>query len=206
MVGGTVQPTLSVILVVRDAEDRLQDDVCELLEMLPELTPHFQVAVIDDGSIDETITLARELARRFPQVSAWRQSLPYGPQAALELGLRQTSGEFILVKESSGPLSAVELLAIWQLRDDPQLVMVQWPRHASADSLAGVRSGSLRMLRRTAICRLADCRHPERHLQVEPYWREDSRATSPSDRRAPYLIRVTHGFVASPAGSRQPNA
>ena len=182
-------------MCVRDGEARLQRDVQELLDTLPDLTPFFEILIIDDGSVDDTVVLARDLARRFPQVRVLRRPLPYGPQAALELGLRNTSGEFVLVKETDDRISPIELDAVWQLREDPELVMVQWPQASEGTAASrGIRSGSVRMLRRTAIQRLADCADPEEHLRVQPYWRQDRSGEVLPENRPPYLIRVTHAF------------
>ena len=67
--------SLSLILPVHNAELTLERDVFLLVEFLPELTPAFEILIIDDGSVDDTIILACDLATRFPQIRDKGQSL-----------------------------------------------------------------------------------------------------------------------------------
>ena len=57
-----LKPSLSLILPVYNAEGRLRLWINQWLEILAELTPSFEVFIVDDGSIDDTLSVARELS------------------------------------------------------------------------------------------------------------------------------------------------
>ena len=50
-----------------------------LLEVLPELTPRWDVLVMDNGSTDATVEVAHELVGRYPQGSSGRECRAYKP-------------------------------------------------------------------------------------------------------------------------------
>jgi glycosyltransferase involved in cell wall biosynthesis len=113
---------LSIIVPVRNAEVSLPAQVEHLLEVLPDLTPRFEVLVVlvvDDASTDHTAELAGELARRYPQVRLLRHSQPGGLEAAVQTAAAEAQGRTVLVQEDPAALSATELRRLWSLREDP---------------------------------------------------------------------------------------
>ena len=66
--------SLSVILPVRNAEQKLADKVDDLLEVVADLSSELELIVVDDGSTDNTEEVAMELCRRFPQVEFLRRA------------------------------------------------------------------------------------------------------------------------------------
>lgn len=182
--GFTVSPSLSFVLPVHNGESHLAIDVSILLDTLVELTPSFEILIIDDGSQDDTMAAANELARKFPQVRAIRQPLRYGMRVITQSALKHTFGDLVIVQDVDVEPSLQEIRDIWQLRNDQQMVMVQPP---SDGTLAG---SGLKMLRREVIERLSTIREPEQHLSVERV-RLDQRSTNC---RAPqFLVRLKRG-------------
>jgi glycosyltransferase involved in cell wall biosynthesis len=59
---------LNVVLRVRDAERTLAACIDRLLEVLPDLAERFAVLVVDQGSTDQTLEVAHELALVYPQL------------------------------------------------------------------------------------------------------------------------------------------
>lgn len=111
--------SLSILIPVRNAESSLAAQVEHLLDVLPELTPRFEILVIDDGSTDHTPELARELARAYPQLRLIRHTQPRGAEATIQTGLRWAQGQTVLVQEDPAALSATELRRLWSLRREP---------------------------------------------------------------------------------------
>ena len=79
--------SLSALLPVHNAQATLAATVHEFLEILPEVTPRFEVVIADDGSTDATIEVADELATCYPQVSAVRHARRLGRVAAIRTEL-----------------------------------------------------------------------------------------------------------------------
>ncbi len=179
-----VNIALSYLMPIRNGQQRLWSDVRHVLDALAELTPAFELALIDDGSMDDTIVEARDIARQYPQVRAFRLTFPQGMQGYTQLGLRETTGEYLIIQNPNTTISVSELNELWSLRYDQKLVMVQSPSD-SADPQQ--RFGGLKMIRRSAIQRLSRIDDPQSKLDVAPMHR---RAGWKPHGRPQYLVRL----------------
>jgi glycosyltransferase involved in cell wall biosynthesis len=112
--------SLSIVLPVHNAESTLASQILELLDVLPDLTPRFDVLIVDDGSTDQTEEVAHDLARRFPQLQVARHSRRQGAAGAVATGLQRTSGDLLFVHDGQAPVSPGELRCLWEKRDDDQ--------------------------------------------------------------------------------------
>jgi len=110
--------TASVLLPVYNAQRSLEATVAEILEVLSQWTVPFELAILDDGSTDETAEVARELAARYPQVRVIRHPLRLGLAEAIQTGLDHMPGEIILVGDEDYGLDPDDLRTLWQLRDE----------------------------------------------------------------------------------------
>ncbi len=143
---------LSIVLVAHNAEAKLTDDVTRLLEISSDISPFFDLLIIDDGSTDETITIAGDLARQYPQVNAYHNAMRYGHAAALQTGIRETRGEYVFF--CTPRPSASQMRKLWRIRTSPQFVMAQ-PSTASgaaeADSPQNTAGLGIRLIHRQAL-------------------------------------------------------
>ena len=121
--------SLSVVLPVRNAEHRLAAQVDELLDVLPDLTRRFEVLVVDDGSTDDTGHVADDLALRYPQVRHVRHSVALGVSEAIQTGLDHTKGEIVLVGDAQLGLPTDDLVKLWHLRHDNDVIVARKPPH-----------------------------------------------------------------------------
>jgi hypothetical protein len=152
-----VNDSLSLVVPVRDAEGTLVDQIHHLLDLLPDLTSRFEILVVDDGSSDHTVDLARDLARQYPQVKLLRHAVPLGTDASIRTALKAAGGETVLVLEEAGPVRAADLRQLWSLRIDAQSAGPPPPRMNRRPEVshlgpldASVRCGNLRLVRRTS--------------------------------------------------------
>ena len=109
--------TPSVLLPVYNAQGNLEALVGEVLEVLAELAGRFELAILDDGSTDDTAHVARELAARYPQIRVIRHPLRLGLAEAIQTGLDHAHGEIILVGDEGYCLDPDDLRTLWRLRD-----------------------------------------------------------------------------------------
>ena len=112
--------SLSIVVPVRNAERTLPKQVAALLDVLPDLTSRFELILIDDGSTDQTVDLARELARRFPQVRLVRHSKPLGAAAAVRTGMARAAGKRVYVQEAHAWPTPGEVRRFWANRHERQ--------------------------------------------------------------------------------------
>jgi hypothetical protein len=189
--------SVSFILPVRDMERQLRDRVQMILEVLEELTGSFDVMIVDYGSQDETVEVAWDLVRTFPQVDFMQAADGADQLGAIEAGLRETKGEVVFVHDPSQPFGASSIRSLWQLRNDDDLVMAQ---SRSVDRAASrvvpmpisrrrrvSASSSIQMIRRQAV-------EPVRtatvttNTTVDRLTRTDLLEESPENVRLPKLL------------------
>jgi hypothetical protein len=113
-----LEQSVSVFLPVRNAQSDLESQVEQLLDLLPELSGRFDVLIIDDGSTDETIDVARDLALRYPQVEAVRHAVPKGIDEAIQTGLEYSVSDVVLVQTDEGPMDPHEVRRLWAMGDE----------------------------------------------------------------------------------------
>jgi glycosyltransferase involved in cell wall biosynthesis len=132
-----VDLSLSVVLPVHNAEATLTRHVSELLELLPDIASRFDILIVDDGSTDQTEEIAHELTRYYPQIRLVRHQRRRGAEAAVETGLRRTSGDVVFVQDEQSEISASEIRQLWEMRHDHQLVTarVELPRRPRSPHL-----------------------------------------------------------------------
>jgi glycosyltransferase involved in cell wall biosynthesis len=117
--------SLSIVLPVHNAQERLTASVTAILDVLPELTSRFDLVIVDDASSDDTIEVAHELATCYPQVKAVRHAVRLGLNEAIQTGLDHTTGEIVFVGDGECDLDPDGLRKLWQLRHDEDLVLAR---------------------------------------------------------------------------------
>lgn len=114
--------SLSVLLPVLNGQETLAATAGEILEILPELTPSFELVIIDDGSTDATVEIADELSRRYPQVIVVRHGKTSGAAESLRSGLSRSRGEIIFFRDENCGLEIGEIHKLWKAVEEHPLV------------------------------------------------------------------------------------
>ena len=91
-------PRLSVVIPIYNEEAILQAAVVDLREQLLEFGWPFEIILSENGSRDGTVSLARSLCEKFPEVHFFSIGEPnYGK--ALREGILRARGEFVVCDE-----------------------------------------------------------------------------------------------------------
>lgn len=91
-------PRVSIVIPVYNEEAILHAAVVDLIDRLPELEWPYELILAENGSSDDTVAIAEQLAERFPQVRTFSYGQPnYG--AALKKGILEARGEFVVCDE-----------------------------------------------------------------------------------------------------------
>jgi dolichol-phosphate mannosyltransferase len=115
--------SLTVLLPVYNAQQRLADQVERLLDVLPEMSRRFEVVIVDDGSTDDTSDIAYELATYFPQVNLVRHPVRLGLEESIQTGLDVSTGEVVFVGDQQYGIAVEDLQKLWQVHDNQDLTV-----------------------------------------------------------------------------------
>jgi dolichol-phosphate mannosyltransferase len=159
----------SVVVPLHDEADNVAPLVAELRSVLSTLDGPYEVLLVDDGSRDDTRTIAQRASLDWPQcrVVAFRQN--HGQAAALLVGLRLARGAVVVTLDGDGQnvpadipamLAALEgadlVVGVRQARDDSRLRLVM-SRLANAIRSRFLRDGvsdtgcGLKVMRREVV-------------------------------------------------------
>ncbi len=91
---------LSVVVPCFNEEHGLADLHARLAAVLPEVTPDFEVVLVDDGSSDRTLAGMRELAAADAHVRYVALSRNFGKESAMLAGLAQANGDVVAIMDA----------------------------------------------------------------------------------------------------------
>jgi glycosyltransferase involved in cell wall biosynthesis len=97
--------------------------VIRALQAASELTPDYEILVIDDGSSDATPEIADELARTYPHVKVVHHPTNRGYGGALQTGFRTASKDLIFYTDGDAQYDPGEMALLWaKMTADADLV------------------------------------------------------------------------------------
>jgi len=112
--GRALDQPLTVVLPMHNGERQLRSSMLDILDLTASVSRALKIVVVDDGSTDETYETACELARRYPQVTVFRQAVRQGWGAAIELVRHRLAVERVLVHDGVSSIDVAQLQAILQ--------------------------------------------------------------------------------------------
>src|SRR5476651_2845253 len=114
---------LSVFFPAYNDSGTIASMVIRTVKAASELTPDFEIIVVDDGSGDSTADIADELARTYPQVRAVHHPTNRDYGAALRTGFRSATKELIFYTDGDAQYDPAELAVLWaKMTPDTDLV------------------------------------------------------------------------------------
>jgi len=141
------EPTLSVVVPVRNEEAVLAEFHRRLGAVLDGVACATEIVYVDDGSDDRSGLLLAELRRSDPRVAVIDLSRNFGKENAMSAGLDFAQGDAVIVIDADlqdPPELIPDLLRAWQAGHD---VVLMRRRHRAEDSL--VKRGITRVFYRT---------------------------------------------------------
>jgi len=114
---------LSVFFPAYNDSGTIASMVIRAVKAASELTPDFEVIVVDDGSADGTAEIADELARTYPQVRAVHHPTNRDYGAALRTGFRAATKDLVFYTDGDAQYDPAELPLLWaRLTADADMV------------------------------------------------------------------------------------
>jgi glycosyltransferase involved in cell wall biosynthesis len=131
--------SLTIVLPVYNGESQLANCVTQMLELASDLTPHFSIMIVDDGSTDDTAVVAQELSARYPQVTVERQRERSGLGPIVSMVRRRVDSDVVIVHDGVTPIDPVHVRRLWRQSDTQSSPAVAAAKRDASD-LAGVRA------------------------------------------------------------------
>lgn len=102
-------PHLSIVVLAYDEEQSLGPFLDDTLAYLDTRAGQHEVIVVDDGSTDRTLAVARAYADRDPRVRVVAHERNRGMGAGMRSGFAAASGEYVTILAADGQVRAWEL-------------------------------------------------------------------------------------------------
>ena len=137
---------LTVVLPIHNQERQVRRLVSDVLELGHVTRSHVEIVVVDDGSTDETFETACEVARTFPQLSVFRQSVRRGLSAALALVRHRMPIEQVIVHDGVSPIDMNQLKQLLEDEECGASIVRSEMQSSAVDSCGSRRFSSIRLL------------------------------------------------------------
>jgi glycosyltransferase involved in cell wall biosynthesis len=110
-------PSISCVMPAYNEARNLDLVVPQVLAALAKLSPQIELILIDDGSRDDTVQVARHLCGQYRELVLIELSRNFGKEAALTAGIDAARGEVVVLMDADGqhPASLLgEMLQKWK--------------------------------------------------------------------------------------------
>ncbi len=139
---GLKAPGLSVFFPAYNDSGTIASMVIRAVQAASELTPDYEVIVVNDGSTDATAEIVDELAKTYPHVRVVHHPRNRGYGGALQTGFRSATKELIFYTDGDAQYDPAELAALWA-KLTPEADLVNGYKISRSDPLHRVMIGRL---------------------------------------------------------------
>ena len=133
---------LSVFFPAYNDSGTIASMVIRAVQAASELTPDYEVIVVNDGSSDATADVADELARTYASVRVIHHEKNRGYGGALQTGFRSATKEFIFYTDGDAQYDPAELTALWA-KMTPETDLVNGYKISRSDPLHRIVIGRI---------------------------------------------------------------
>jgi glycosyltransferase involved in cell wall biosynthesis len=109
---------LSIFFPAYNDSGTIASLVITALQTARELTPDFEVIVVNDGSADKTAEILDELARNYPEVRVVHHERNRGYGGALRTGFATATRELVFYTDGDAQYDPAEMALLWRRFDD----------------------------------------------------------------------------------------
>lgn len=94
------KPEISVVIPVFNEEENLPLLIPSLADVLKSLNKNFEIILIDDGSIDNSFNIIKDLCKKYIEVRYIKFRTNAGQTAAFDAGFKNSMGDIIITLDS----------------------------------------------------------------------------------------------------------
>lgn len=134
---------LSIVTTLYNSHRTIEEFVRRASAAATKITPSYEIVIVDDGSPDNSLSLALALAERDPHLRIIELSRNFGHHKALMTGLMHAEGEFVLLIDSDLEEAPELLDQFWAHLHETQADVVYGYQRARGGSVLRKSSGSI---------------------------------------------------------------
>ncbi|MDI6785205.1 MAG: glycosyltransferase family 2 protein [bacterium] len=101
--------SISIIMPAYNEEGNIEKAILSSIDALENLTPNYEVIVVNDGSIDNTEKIANDIANKNPLVKVLSLSKNEGMGTAVRLGIKYAKSNFLFITCADNQFNIAEL-------------------------------------------------------------------------------------------------
>jgi glycosyltransferase involved in cell wall biosynthesis len=129
-----LRPKLSIIVPFYNEEDSIGPLYRAIVAAIDPLNISYEMVFVDDGSRDQTVPLATELARRDPRVRLVKFRRNYGQTPAMAAGIEHARGEILVTMDGDLQNDPADIGLFLEKMAEGYDIVVGW-RHNRQDKL-----------------------------------------------------------------------
>ncbi|MCU0328917.1 MAG: glycosyltransferase family 2 protein [Chitinophagales bacterium] len=177
---------LLVVIPVYNEEEIIQTVIKDWITVLNDLKIDFQILVLNDGSIDNTLAKLQEVKLVYPQIEIIDKSNSGHGPTILEGYRWNTSAKFVFQVDSDNEMKANHFKSFWELRNDFDFIVARRVNRASPIIRKIMTMISALVVHTFYGIGVKDVNSPFRLMNAEKY--KEIYNKIPSDTFAPNLI------------------
>ena len=105
--------SLSIVLPLYNEEKNIKNLVNEIIVNIKDYTDNFEIILVNDGSIDKTLDIIKDIASQYPELSIINHLKNKGYGAAVRTGINNAKKEWLLIMDADGQFKINDLRASW---------------------------------------------------------------------------------------------
>jgi glycosyltransferase involved in cell wall biosynthesis len=116
---------VSVIVPAYNEGVRLEHNLKETIKTFEEFGCRYEIIVVDDGSTDNTLHIAKKISQQYPQIIIADNKVNFGKGRALKKGFRFCSGDWVVFLDADLSLHPIQIETFFDILrlDDADVVI-----------------------------------------------------------------------------------
>lgn len=121
-----IRPKVSVIVPLYNEQESVRPLYAAIVQSLGELAIPYEMVFVDDGSVDKTVEIVRDLARIDSRLKLVKFRRNYGQTPAMAAGIEYATGEILVTMDGDLQNDPADIGSLLQKIDEGYDIVVGW--------------------------------------------------------------------------------
>lgn len=122
----SVRPRVSVIVPLYNEQESVRPLYAAIVQSLGELAVPYEMVFVDDGSVDKTVEIVRDLARIDARLKLVKFRRNYGQTPAMAAGIEHATGEVLVTMDGDLQNDPADIGSLLQKIEEGYDIVVGW--------------------------------------------------------------------------------